>query len=258
MPITWDYYFQFTVNKLYGISTFSDPFELFMLIVFLIAFIFLLGIINALYKDYKKNKIIETFLFLLGMILLIPSNIFLILISLCYSTFGLPELGAFLTLIALFPSQITYLCVNIFAIRVTFPKRYKVVLVILLILSAATVGAQAWAIIVGSPYSRLINFSMVYSFEVQIIRYIGLVPIAVIPISVFYYYAIKVREENKARSSRSIWLGTGILFFALAVLIASVAGEFRIFQVLYLPAAIIFYVCFSMPDWFKRRIGWTE
>jgi hypothetical protein len=84
------------------------------------------------------------------------------------------------------------------------------------------------------------------------------VPVAVIPISVFYYYAVKIREENRPSSNRSLWLGTGIFCFALAILMLSVASVTRIFLVLYIPSSIIFYVCFSMPEWFKRRIGWTE
>ncbi len=258
MPVTWEYYFQFVSNKLFGLSIFEQPFELILLGALLIALVFLLGIIYELYKDYKKTKTIETLLFLLGMITLIPANIFGIVYSLCYSTFGLPELAEFLIIFNLFPMQFTYLCVNLFAIRMTFPKRYKIILVILLILSVILIGTMTWAILNGSPYFSIVNFAPVYSLDIQIIRFICLIPVAVIPISVFYYYATKVREENRATSNRSIWLGTGILCFALAVIVTSVATEFRMFQMLYVPAAIIFYVCFSMPEWFKRRIGWTE
>ena len=192
------------------------------------------------------------------MITLIPATIFGIISSLCYSTFGLPEISEIIVILTLFPMQFTYLTVNLFAISMTFPKRYKLILVILLILSVILIGTVIWAVISGPPFFNVINLSQVYSLNIQIIRFICLIPVAVIPISVFYYYAAKVREENRPTSNRSIWLGTGILSFALAVIVTSVTEVFRVFQVLYVPAAIIFYVCFSMPDWFKRRIGWTE
>ena len=258
MPINWEYYIQFTANQVFGRSILAQPLELFMLMVFLVAFVFLIGIISALYKNYKKRESVETLLFLIGMITLIPSNIFAILGNLCFSTLGLPEFGILITMIALFPSQCTYLCVNIFAIRVTFPKRFKLILVILLILSVINISTLTWAILQGPPYVNIVNFATVYSLDIQIIRFFCIVPFAVIPISVFYYYAAKIRDENRPSSNRSIWLGTGILFFALAVLFASISSELRLFQTCYVPAAIIFNVCFSMPDWFKSRIGWTE
>ncbi|NVM04006.1 MAG: hypothetical protein HWN67_16865 [Candidatus Helarchaeota archaeon] len=258
MPISWEYGFQYTLNRFSGRSLFDQPIDLILLGALLVAFVFLIGIIRALYKDYKKTETVETLLFLLGMITLIPANIFGIVTNLCYSTLGMPEIAEIITIINLFPMQFTYLCVNLFAIRMTFPKRYKLILVILLILSVIMIGTVTWAITKGPPYFNVINFAQVYSLNIQIIRFICLIPVAVIPISVFYYYATKVREENRATSNRSIWLGTGILSFAIAVIIPTVAVELRVFQALYVPAAIIFYVCFSMPDWFKRRIGWTK
>ncbi|MFX1449744.1 MAG: hypothetical protein ACFFCM_02805, partial [Promethearchaeota archaeon] len=59
-------------------------------------------------------------------------------------------------------------------------------------------------------------------------------------------------------SNLSIWLGLGILCFATALLVATIIPTFQVIQVLYVPAAIIFYICFSMPEWFKRSIGWID
>ncbi|MFX1450797.1 MAG: hypothetical protein ACFFCM_08145, partial [Promethearchaeota archaeon] len=180
-----------------------------------------------------------------------------LLMGLCYSVYGLFELGKLMIILTQIPAQFTYLCVNLFAIRMTFPKKYKIVLIILIILSVLMMGTVTWAVFQGYPYFQY-NFGIMFSLEVQIIRFICLVPIAVIPISVFYYYAAKIRDENRAQSNLSIWLGTGILCFCIIIILTSVATIFRLFQILYVPSAIIFYICFSMPDWFKRRIGWTE
>ncbi len=258
MAVSWEYSLQYMSNMIVGSSLSSQLFELFMLSISLTAGILVAGIIYRLYKNYKKRESVETLLFLLGMISLIPANVLLTLQSLCYSTFGLPGLGELLTIITLFPAQFTYLCVNLFAIRMTFPKRYKIVLAILLVISAIYIGTQSWAVIQGPPYSNVLNFVTVYSFEIQVVRFLSVGTTAVIPIGVFYYFAVKIREENRPQSNLSIWLGTGILFFAIPVLITSVTAEFRIIQVLYIVSAIIYYICFSMPDWFKRRIGWPD
>ncbi|MFX0138359.1 MAG: hypothetical protein ACFFDN_32255, partial [Candidatus Hodarchaeota archaeon] len=234
MAVSWEYVFQYMSNMIFGSSLFSQAYELFMLSISLTTGILVVGIIYKLYKNYKQTESVETLLFLLGMISLIPANVFLTLQGVCYSTFGLPGLGELLTIITLFPAQFTYLCVNLFAIRMTFPKRYKIVLAILLVISVILIGTESWAVIQGPPYSTVRNFTTVYSFEIQIVRFLSLGATAVIPIGVFYYFAAKIREENRPQSNLSVWLGTGILFFAIPVLIISITPEFGIIQVLYL------------------------
>ncbi len=258
MAVSWIYYIEYISTTLFGVDIYRQPMQVFLLLILLIAGCFLIGIIYELNKDYKKRQSTETLLFLIGLIFLIPVIILGIISGLCYSVLGLPDLGILLTIIGMFPVQITYLCVNLFAIRMTFPKRYKVILVILVLLSVITVGSQLWAIDQGPPHFDIINFGIIYSLEVQIVRFTALILAAVFPISVFYYYAAKIREENKPRSNLSLWLGTGILCFVLAFQIPTIAPIFRIIQAFYLPAAIIFYVCFSMPEWFKKRIGWVD
>ncbi|MFX1450796.1 MAG: hypothetical protein ACFFCM_08140 [Promethearchaeota archaeon] len=258
MAVSWIYYFQYASATLFGADISRQPLQVIILVSLLIAGAFLIGIIYELNKNYKKSESIESLLFLIGMITLIPALIFGIVSGLCYSLLGLPDLGIMLQIIGMFPIQFTYMCVNLFAIRMTFPKRYKLVLVILLLLSAGTIGAQLWAIAQGPPHFDIINFGVIYSPEVQIVRFTTLIIIAAIPISVFYYYAAKVREENRPRSNLSIWLGTGILCFVIAFQITTIITLFRIMQLFYIPASIIFYVCFAMPEWFKNRIGWTE
>ncbi len=257
MTVSLEYYLYFISSKIAGTTFFNQPFEILMLVILLIAAAFLVGIIYELYKNYKRTESTETLLFLIGMISLIPANVLLVLMGLCYSVYGLFELGKLIIILTQIPAQFTYLCVNLFAIRMTFPKKYKIVLIILVSLSVLLIGTVTWATLQGTPYFHY-NFGVVYSTEIQIIRFICLIPIAVIPISVFYYYAVKIREENRARSNRSLWLGTGILFFCVIIILTSVATIFRLSQILYVPSAIILYVCFSMPEWFKTRIGWTD
>ncbi|MFX0137813.1 MAG: hypothetical protein ACFFDN_29500 [Candidatus Hodarchaeota archaeon] len=256
MAIDWFYSVQFYFNKIFGTS--FNPVQLITLVVISISGIFLIGIIHALYTNYKKNKLIETLLFLLGMISLIIAAVFGMLVSFTYRDWGLRGLGDLFTIFMNFSILSCILLVNLFSIRVTFPKRYKIVLAILLILSAILVYTGLWAAFQGAPYVRVIDFVVVFSLEFMLIRIFGLLPFSIIPIALFFYYAKKVRKEQRAHSNRSIWLGLGIICFSTTVTVANVIPRFQFIQVLLVPAAIIFYVCFSMPDWFRRRIGWVE
>ncbi|MFX1449746.1 MAG: hypothetical protein ACFFCM_02815 [Promethearchaeota archaeon] len=255
MAIDWEYTLNFYFNQLFSSS---DPFALIMLVSLAVSGIFLIGIIHALYLSYKKNKLIETLFFLVGMICLIIGAIFSIIVTFCYANWGLKGLGDLLSILMSIIILICIILVNLFSIRVTFPERYIIILVLLLFLSAFMVSTGLWATLEGPPHSRVINFGLVFSPVFALIRFFGLLPFFIIPVSLFFYHAKKVREEKRAHSNLSIWLGLGILFFSIDTLVASVYPRFLIIHVLYVPAAIIFYICFSMPDWFKRRIGWIE
>ncbi len=257
MADDWFYSVQFYFNKLFGTSS-TDPIELISLVTLSVSGILLIGIIHALYTTYKKNKLIETLLFLYAMIFLIIGSVFAILLRFAYRDWGLRGLGDLFTLgMNLFVLTCIVL-VNLFSIRVTFPRRYKIVLVILLVLSAIMLYTGLWAAFQGFPYVRVVDFLVFFTLELTLIRFFCLLPYSIIPIALFFYYANKVREEKRAHSNRSIWLGLGILFFDIAVLVTGVFPRLQIIQVLFAPSALIFYVCFSMPEWFKRKIGWID
>ncbi|NVM03760.1 MAG: hypothetical protein HWN67_15630 [Candidatus Helarchaeota archaeon] len=257
MAIDWWYSVQFYSNKIFGTSI-INPVQLITLVSISVSGIFLIGIINALYTNYKKNKLIETLLFLVGMICLIIAAVFGILVSFAYRDWGLRGLGDLFSICMNILVLSCIILVNLFSIRVTFPKKYKFILAILLILTAILVYTGLWAALEGFPYTRVVDFVVVFSLEFMLIRFFGLLPFSIIPISLFFYYAKKVRNEQRAHSNRSIWLGLDIICFATAIMIANVIPRFQFIQVLLVPAAIIFYVCFSMPDWFKRKIGWID
>ncbi len=257
MADDWFYSVQFYFVKIFGTST-VNPIELISLVSLSVSGILLIGIIHALYTTYKKNKLIETLLFLYGMIFLIIGSVLAILVRFAYRNWGLRGLGDFLTFIMNISVLTCFILVNLFSIRVTFPKKYKNILVILLILSAIMVYTALLASDQGFPYIRVVDFVVVYSIEYMLIRFFCLLPFSIIPMSLFFYYAKKVRQEQRAHSNRSIWLGLGILCFVIPILVVAIIPIFQFIQVFFVPAALIFYVCFSMPDWFKKRIGWVE
>lgn len=256
MTVTLEYYFQFYSNKLFGRSMFSDPMELFLFTISFLSLLFLIGIIWTLYKGYKETRVIETLLFLLSMISFLIAGVLGSIERISYSTWGSPQLGDLIHIIVLFPMQFSFLCVNTFAIRITFPEKFKIIISFLIVLSTILITIITWAMIQGPPYAIIINFAVVHSNDVAIVVLATLAPVAVMPLAIFFYSAKKIRDEDRPKSNRSFWFGMGFLFFTLgAGLTTPTTPYFAIFSIF---AAFTLYICFKMPNWFKRRIGWTE
>ena len=258
MAASWGYYLEYALNQVTQTSIFNDPFQLIMLVVWLVSGIFLAGLLWVLYRNYKKTDSVESLLFLIGLLLLLTSLVLYNVAIQSYSTLGSPELGDLLYIFIQFPVIAGALCFNIFAVRLTFEKHAKIVFSFVLILGIIYLGFIIWAIIQGPPYSNVVNFDIIYSLDISLIRLSTLFPILTIPALVFFYYAIVIRKEDKPKSTLSLLLGLGIVFFDIAFIFAPLAYELRFLQALVLPAPILFYICFSMPEWFKRRIGWPD
>ncbi|MFX0133179.1 MAG: hypothetical protein ACFFDN_06000 [Candidatus Hodarchaeota archaeon] len=255
MAASWDYIFQYALNQIIAPSIFNDPFQLIMYGIWFVDAIFLAGLIRILYKNYKKTDSVESLLFMIGLLLILTSLVFFNIARFCYESLGSPGLGDLLYIITQFPVIAGSLCFNIFAVRVTFPKRSKIVFSFVLVLGIIFLATITWAVIQGPPYANVVNFDVSFSLNIVFIRLCSLLPILTIPAAVFFYYAIRIRNEDKPKSTTSLWLGLGIVFFAIAFVVSPIAIELRYLQAFVLPAPIIFYICFSMPDWFKRKIG---
>ncbi len=256
MAVSWDYYFQFYTNQIFGRFFYVQPLEILVIIFAFIGLLFLIGIMRALYRNYKKSNAIETLLFLISMIAFLVGGVLGGIERFCYSTWGLPQLGDLIRITVIFPVYFSFISVNIFALKTTFPEKFKIILPFLLILTIVSAGTVIWAELQGPPYARIINFAVAYSLEINLIRLITLSPLAVIPTTLFFYYAIKNRIEDKPKSNLSFWLGMGFLFFTVGSALTSAGTEF--FGLLFILSAAIFYVCFKMPGWFKKCIGWPE
>ncbi len=259
----WQYTFDFISNQFAGLGSFLEPMNLIFTFVYLLAGVFLIALLFRLYKNYKQTESVEILLFFLGLLLLLISNIIFIFRRLTYASLGLWGLGDLLTIILQFPSELGVLLINSFAIRATFPKRSKIVFSSVLTIIVIKWIVESWAIMIGPPLYDVINFDIVYSLEYSLIRLIFLLPIYIIPPGVFFYSSKVIREESKPKSTRAMWLGIGMLCFAVPFLTVPIAViiigyVFRIVEILVVFAPIIFYICFTMPDWFKRRIGWTS
>lgn len=196
MPKYWQYTFDYIINQFAGMSTFFQPMNLLFFIIYIFAGIFLIALLIQLYKNYKETNSTDILLFLLGLLLLLISNVIFIFRRFAYESIGAWELGDALTIILQFPSDLGVLFINIFATRVTFPKRDKIVFSTVFVIIIIKWIFESLAIIQGPPSYNVINLDIVYSFEYAILRLLFLLPIYSIPPTVFFYYSIKIRKRK--------------------------------------------------------------
>ncbi len=255
------YDFEFLGNRLAGYSVLKNPLELFGLGLILIAIILVTILAYQLSVNYKKTRMVATLYWALAFIFLLIAVISLIIEKVSYSTLGNRALGDITAIIALIFSGAAIVCFDIFSFHTTYPDKVAILTVFVSIITAIYVGVLVYSIILGYPYADVVNYELVYQPTTDIIVYCTLTPISLIGPVIFFYFSSKTKEENPPNSRRSRWMGISLLFFAIgyiaevAPFLGALAIPFRIFFVL---SAYIIWVCFSMPEWFKRRIGWTE
>lgn len=262
MAASIEYGIQYTINKVLNYSILNEPMELIGLIILSITAVIVIAMINYLNKSYKETKAVETLLFYVAIILLLAALVTLTLEKFSYSTLGLPKLGDILAWVAFIPSGAAVVCADAFSFRTTFPNHVRIFTSFVILLVAIYISVLTWAINQGPPVSNVIDFEVVYSQLITLIVYATLIPIVMIGPVIFFYFAYKVRSENKPNSNRSFWFGLGFTCFALGY-VNEVSPAFPVelaapFRLFFLASAILFYTCFKMPSWFKKRTGWTE
>lgn len=221
--------------------------------------------LRTVYKKYKEAKDIGMLLFFIAGLFLYFSAAFLITGDFSLSYLGLLELGDITLIIAASCICVSLVLESIFSIRVTFPERVKSLGTFIILIVAIFIIAFSWATLQGPPFSsiNLIDIDIYFSPIMNLIFFICLFPAGLFAPAVFFYFAIKVRKDNKPQSTRSILFGFGLLFITIYIFfeIISLVGylilvPLRIILILFF--LIFMDLCFGMPDWFKRKIGWSD
>ncbi|MHA1378573.1 MAG: hypothetical protein ACTSRG_09345 [Candidatus Helarchaeota archaeon] len=242
-------------------SMLNDPIELFGIIVILIALFLIVIFSRILYKSYKENHDIATLYLIIAFILLVIAAFFLFIEQFAYSmgNISLGDIGGIIATISVGSSMVF---VALFAFHNTFPDKVKILGTLVAIGSIIYVGTISWAILQSPPIKDVINNEIIYTTWINILIYCTVIPIILVAPMTFHYFGYKIRAENKPSSNRSYWFAVAFYIFG-AGYIGELAPFFptflsNILRVTYLIAAIILYNCFTMPEWFKKRLGMTS
>jgi len=220
-----------------------------------------LGMVH-LYKNYRETKRAPTLYFLLCYIFFLIAGSLLIIEKLSFSTLGLPDLGVLMGIVALINVAIALVCGLRFVFLSTYPRHVNILNFLGAIVLAICFGTLIYAIITGPPNAHIQNYELIYSPIINFVVYITIVPLISIGTMPFYIYAFRMRNDDRPNFNRTFWLGTGVLIFLLGIL-AEIGPFFP--SILSIPlriamllGTIIMYICFTMPQWFKDRIGWKD
>ena len=250
------------LSLLGGESLLSNPIELYGIIMILAALVIVGLLARTLLKSYRENQNIGTLYFALAFILLIIAAAFLFIEQLFYTNGNITigDIGGMIATVAVGSSMVL---INLFAFHNTFPERVKILGTIVGLLTALYVGTMLWAIPQGPPIKDVINSEIVYlQVWIDILIICTVIPIVLVAPMTFHYFGLKVKSENPSNAKRSYWFAAGFYIFGLGYtgeLVPFFPSDIsNILRTTYLITRIILYICFTMPDWFKTRIGWTS
>ncbi|MHA1784940.1 MAG: hypothetical protein ACTSVY_11150 [Candidatus Helarchaeota archaeon] len=239
-------------------------------IIMIIVIIILLSLITLI-RSYKETKNVSTLYFTLAYILFVGAIVTLLLEKILLTFYDAnPEpifeiLGRINAIAALVMSGGAVVNINLFAFHNTFPEKKVILGIIFAILTALYVTFLSYANIVKGEFSQIIAGEITYAFNISLMSLVCLIPVTIAGPAVFYYFSFMTKESNRPNSLRSLWMGIGITLFFIGYILEILPVTAEISLIISIPgrsfllmAAIILYVCFKMPNWFKNSIGWPE
>lgn len=188
--------------------------------IFIIISIILAFIIGTKsYKTYKKNKSVQTKIFIwtsfslgIAMILLTIEQLFLAVIH-------NDPLGLFFGGVATIVSGVVVVCIDAFSFSMVFTKKYKALSIISAILMSIPVLFHLFdpdkTVVDEEIYFTWDPFGIGYPLTPLVIQLI-IIPLLIVPVLVFFYYAIKIRKTSTVRRNKAIVLALGILSISTA------------------------------------------
>ena len=160
MQINFEYGFFFTLNKIIGYSIFTDPLNLFQLLILMAAMIFGVYVLHVIWNEYKRNENINSLIFYVAGVIMLISGLGITTAKLCYAMFGWPEIGRIFFGISWGLAISGMILYNIFAFRTAFPNRVKILTLIIIGVSFICILVQNYALYTGQPlvYTDPIDF----------------------------------------------------------------------------------------------------
>jgi len=261
MQINFEYGFFFTLNKITGYSIFTDPLNLFQLLILLAAMIFGIYVLHVVWKEYKRTENINSLIFYVAGVIMLIAGLAITASKLSYAMLGWPEIGRLFIGVSWSLATSGMILYNIFAFRTAFPNRVKLLTSIVTVISIFYVLVLNYALFTGQPwvYTDPIDFEDRFSPIILLVIYCTFIPVSLLAPLVFSYFTIKIRDEDRPKSNLAICFVIGLLCIALGVInevgliyIFLLEVLFRFFILAY---PIVFYLIFAMPDWFRNKLG---
>ena len=245
------------------------------LLIIIVIMVVIILCVRVLLKSYKETKNVSTLYFAMAFIFFIGAIVLLltekVTMSLNDTTPNLlmAMIGGWSAIIALIFSGAAIVTINIFAFHNTFPERKGILSPIIGIIAGIYVFLLCYSIFsamhFGGALAAIVSGEMTYDATISLWSLILLMPCAISPPVVFFYFSGMTKETNAPNSKRSFWMGFAITLFFVGYVIEVLPIQHIITEYLSIPgritlffAAYILYICFAMPEWFKNRIGWTE
>ncbi len=251
------YSIEFTLNQLTGYFSNRDPSGFIVpYLIFIILGVSTLIIVN-LFKKYRKTKEKTTLSMLFAFLFTEIAVIFMIIENISYTTLGQPDFGRLMSIIALSFSIFAIISLDNFALIMTYPDKKNKLIIIVTILGIIAILLIIYANILGPPYAEVKGFILAYDPIVNYFYTGYVLPNFFVGPIIFFYFASKIREENRPKSNLSLWMGIALTCFGSTYLVMLIP-IFAISLFVLLASTIIMYVCFSMPEWFKNKIGWES
>ncbi|MHA1264837.1 MAG: hypothetical protein ACTSRS_06330 [Candidatus Helarchaeota archaeon] len=212
------------------------------LFVIIAIFINLIVMVKS-FKSYRENPLTQTLLFGTTTLFIALAMSFLIVEKMFLSQDLLNDavLGMLFGGIAIVLSGCAIVSIDSFSFNMVFPKKYK-----LLTLFAGLYMVLYLTFWISDPSRTVLNEEIV--FPNSITPWIGnfvVIPLLIIPILVFFYYAIKIRNESPISSKRAWILGLGVLIFMIGYTIEIIGIENEIITTtgrgLFIIASLLLY-----------------
>ncbi|MFX0136152.1 MAG: hypothetical protein ACFFDN_21110 [Candidatus Hodarchaeota archaeon] len=251
------YSIEFYLNRLTGYYYTGDPSGLLTpILAFSILGVTALSIVK-LFKKYKETKEKSTLSWAFSLLFIELALTFIIIENISYTVLGQPDFGRIISLIAISCIICVIINLNNFALSMTYPTHKNKLLIIVGVLGIISIFLVIYANILGPPYAEIRGFILTYDFRISYFILAFVIPNFFIGPIIFFYFASKVREENRPKSNLSLWMGIGLTCFGFGY-VSTFIPILAISLSFFLATTIIMYICFSMPEWFKSRIGWVS
>lgn len=188
----------------------------FIIIAIIISYI----IGKKLVTSYRESGNKQMLIFAFAAFFVALAMLFLVVEKLFVSIFPIPTLGILFGGIATSLSGCAVISIDAFSFKMVFPKIAKILAAISIIV---IVGYVAIWLLDGTK--EVVGGEIVFGTYLGIdqltptLAYFTLFPLLLIPVLVFFYFALKVRKESAVKSKKAAGLGLGILLLSTAYIV---------------------------------------